>query len=113
MTIMEFITEQDVFDYLGIDYEDDMVTRRVRSLIDAVDSYLAGAIGRDYAIAVSPESLAKAKEVGLMLIGELYDSRGVSGKENSVIRALLSSMLLHLQLDYDNANYEAGEGTMQ
>ena len=70
---MEFITEQDCYDYLGIDYADDMVSRRVRALIDAMDSYLTGAIGRDYAIAVSPESLAKARELGLMLIGELYD----------------------------------------
>lgn len=98
---MEFIAEQDVLDYLGIDYADDMVMRRVRALIDTVDSYLTGAIGRDYAAAVSPESLAKAREVGLMLIGELYDNRGVEGKERSVIRVLLSSMLLHLQLDYD------------
>ena len=98
---MEFIAEQDVLDYLGIDYADDMVLRRVRALIDTVDSYLTGAIGTDYAVAVSPESLATAREVGLMLIGELYDSRGLEGKERSVIRVLLSSMLLHLQLDYD------------
>lgn len=98
---MEFITEQDVFDYLGVDYADDMISRRVRALIETVDSYLTGAVGKDYAIAVGPESLAKAKEVGLMLIGELYDNRGVEGKERSVIRTLLSSMLLHLQLDYE------------
>lgn len=98
---MEFITEQDVLDYLGVDYADDMVSRRVRALIDAVDSYLTGAIGNDYAVAVGPESLAKAREVGLMLIGELYDNRGAGSKERSVIRVLLSSMLLHLQLDYD------------
>ena len=101
---MEFIAEQDVLDYLGIDYADDMVSRRVRALIDTVDSYLTGAIGRDYAAAVSPESLAKAREVGLMLIGELYDNRGVEGKERSVIRVLLSSMLLHLQLEFDFSN---------
>ena len=98
---MEFITEQDVLDYLGIDFADEMVSRRVRALIDTVDSYLTGAIGMDYAAAVGPESLAKAREVGLMLIGELYDNRGMEGKERSVIRVLLSSMLLHLQLDYD------------
>lgn len=98
---MEFITEQDVLDYLGVDYADEMVLRRIRALIDTVDSYLTGAIGTDYATAVGPESLAKAREVGLMLIGELYDNRGMEGKERSVIRVLLSSMLLHLQLDYD------------
>lgn len=98
---MEFITEQDVYDYLGIDYEDDMTSRRVRSLINAVDSYLIGAIGPDYAIAVGPESLAKARELALMLIGELYETRGTSAKETGVIRTLLSSMLLQLQLDYE------------
>ena len=99
---MEFISEQDVLDYLGIDYADDMVMRRVRGLLNAIDSYLAGAIGRDYAIAVTPESLAKAKEIGLMLIGELYDGRGGTGKERTVVRTLLSSMMLHLQLDFEN-----------
>lgn len=99
---MEFITEQDCYDYLGIDYADDMVSRRVRALIDAMDSYLTGAIGRDYAIAVTPESLAKAKEVGLILIGELYDGRGASAKERAVVRTLLSSMMLHLQLDFES-----------
>lgn len=103
---MEFITEQDVFDYLGIDYADDMASRRVRALIDTVDSYLTGAIGKDYAIAVTPESLAKAKELGLMLIGELYDSRGATGKERAVVRTILSSMMLQLQLDFE-------EGSMQ
>ena len=99
---MDFISEQDVYDYLGIDYADDMVSRRVRGLLTAVDSYLTGAIGADYAVAVTPESLAKAKELGLMLIGELYDGRGGTGKERTVVRAILSSMLLQLQLDFEN-----------
>ena len=104
---MDFITEQDVYDYLGIDYADEMVSRRVRGLITAIDSYLTGAIGKDYAIAVTPESLAKAKELGLMLIGELYDGRGGTGKERTVVRTILSSILLHLQLDFEN--YEGSD----
>ena len=99
---MDFISEQDIYDYLGIDYADEMVARRVRGLLMAIDSYLTGAIGEDYAVAVSPESLAKAKEMGLMLIGELYDGRGGTGKERTVVRTLLSSMMLHLQLDFEN-----------
>ena len=99
---MDFISEQDIYDYLGIDYADDMVSRRVRGLLMAIDSYLTGAIGRDYATAVTPESLAKAKEIGLMLIGELYDGRGGTGKERTVVRTLLSSMMLHLQLDFED-----------
>ncbi len=99
---MDFISEQDVYDYLGIDYADEMVARRVQGLLMAIDSYLTGAIGEDYAVAVSPESLSKAKEIGLMLIGELYDSRGGMGKERAVVRTLLSSMMLHLQLDFEN-----------
>lgn len=104
---MDFISEQDVYDYLGIDYADDMVARRVRGLLTAIDSYLTGAIGQDYAIAVTPESLAKAKELGLMLIGELYDGRGGTGKERTVVRTILSSMMLHLQLDFEGS----GEGS--
>ena len=102
---MDFLIDQDVYDYLGIDYPDEMVARRVRSLIAAVDAYLVGAIGRDYAIAVGPESLAKAKEVGLMLIVELYENDASSAKERSTIRNLLSSMLLQLQLDFEESRY--------
>ena len=102
---VDFLIDQDVYDYLGIDYPDEMVARRVRSLIAAVDAYLIGAIGRDYAIAVGPESLAKAKEVGLMLIAELYEKDASSAKERSTIRNLLSSMLLQLQLDFEESRY--------
>lgn len=100
---MVFITEQDVFDYLGIDYADDMTSRRVKALIDTIDAYLTGAIGENYAAIIGPNGLAKAREIGLMLIGELYDSRGATDKERSVIRSLLSSMMLQLQLDYEES----------
>lgn len=98
---MDFLTTQDAFDYLAIDYADEVVTRRVNALIEAVDSYLQGAIGKDYVFTVSQENLAKAREIGLMLIGELYENRGSTQKERSAVRALLSSMLLQLQLDYE------------
>lgn len=98
---MDFLIDQDVYDYLGIDYADEMVARRVRGLLAAVDAYLTGAIGRDYAIAVGPENLAKAREVALMLIGELYEGVGSSAKERAVVRTLLSSLLLQLQLDFE------------
>lgn len=96
---MEFLTEQDVLDYLSLDYPDEVVLRRIRSLIAAVDSYLQGAIGKDYAIAVEPESLAMAREIGLMLIAELYENRSATQKERAVVRTLLSSMLLQLQIE--------------
>lgn len=98
---MDFITEQDVFDYLGIDYADDVAYRRAQSLIQTVDAYLTGAIGLNYASLVGPEELSKAREIGLMLIGELYEGRGATDKERAVIRVLLSSMLMQLQLDYE------------
>ena len=98
---MDFLTEQDVLDYLAIDYADETVMRRVQALLAAVDAYLQGAIGRDYAVAVSPANLAKAREIGLMLIGELYENRTATQKERAVMSVLLSSMMTQLQLDYE------------
>lgn len=105
---MDFITEQDVLDYLSIDYADETVMRRVQALIAAVDAYLEGAIGSDFMFMVSQTNLAKAREIGLMLIGELYENRTATQKERAVMSVLLSSMLTQLQLDYEEgaANYE-------
>lgn len=105
---MDFITEQDVLDYLCIDYADEAVMRRVQALIGAVDAYLEGAIGSDFMFMVSQANLAKAREIGLMLIGELYENRTATQKERAVMSVLLSSMLTQLQLDYEEgaADYE-------
>ena len=39
---------QEVKDYLGIDYDDDMVNRRLNNLIKVAESFLKGAIGKSF-----------------------------------------------------------------
>ena len=38
-------TTQEVMDYLGIDYADEMVTRNIERTITVADAYLKGAVG--------------------------------------------------------------------
>ena len=92
---------QDVFDYLGIDYADDMVTRRVTSLISLADGYLVSAVGENYMERLSASQLDKVKEISLMLIGDLYSTRGHSAKEEASARRLYQNLLLHMQIDYE------------
>lgn len=92
---------QDVYDYLGIDYADDMVTRRVTALISLADGYLISAVGRDYMSKLSPDQMDKVRELSLMLIADLYSMRGHSVKEESAARRLFQNMLLHMQIDYE------------
>jgi len=102
------IEVQDVFDYLGIDYADDMVIRRVTALISLADGYLVSAVGRKYLSRLPAEALEHVRELSLMLIADLYDMRGHSAKEEAQARRLYQNMLLHLQLDYES---EGGEGS--
>ena len=95
------IDVQDVYDYLGIDYADDMVMRRISALISIADGYLISAIGKDYLNKLSVEQIDKVKELSLMLIGDLYSSRGHSVKEETAARRLYMNMLLHLQIEYE------------
>lgn len=97
------IDVQDAFDYMGIDYADDMVTRRVTSLISLAESYLESAIGKDYMHRLDAGVLDKVKELSLMLIADLYTLRGHSVKEEASARRLFSSMLLQLQIDYEGS----------
>lgn len=92
---------QDAFDYLGIDYADDMITRRVSALIALSDGYLISAIGKDYMQRLSASELDKVRELSLMLIADLYSLRGHSAKEEASARRLFASMLLQLQIDYE------------
>lgn len=95
------VETQDVFDYLAIDYADDMITRRVNALVSLADGYLISAVGSDYLTKLSADQLDKVKELSLMLIADLYSMRGHSAKEEAAARRLFQNMLLHLQIDYE------------
>lgn len=88
------VQTQDVFDYLGIDYADDMVNANVNLAISTADAYLKGAVGADY-----PVEDPRAKELALIFIADLYDNRGMLEKTSTNVRRLVDDFLLQLRLE--------------
>ena len=87
-------TTQEVMDYLGIDYTDEMVTRNINRLIQTANSWLKGAIGTDY-----PADDPRAKELALIVISDLYDNRGTVEKVSGNVRRLVDDFALQLRLE--------------
>lgn len=87
-------TTQEVMDYLGIDYADEMVTRNIERTITVADAYLKGAVGKNY-----PIDDPRAKELALIFISDLYDNRGMIEKVNGNIRRLVDDFMLQLRLE--------------
>lgn len=87
-------TVNEVLDYLGIDYADDMITRNVERAISTADAYLKGSIGESY-----PTDDPRAKELALIFIADLYDNRGMIEKVSGNIRRLVDDFSLQLRLE--------------
>lgn len=88
------ITQQDVFDYLGIDYADDVITRNVNRIIKTTNSFLIGSLGKGY-----PVNDPRVKELALMIAMDLYDNRGLSDKVSANMRRLADDLALQLRLE--------------
>lgn len=90
------LTQQDVLDYLGIDYVDDMIKRNIDRTISTADYILKGSIGKDY-----PVEDPRVKELALIIAGDLYDNRGltVAANVSANTRKLVDDMSLQLRLE--------------
>ena len=88
------VQAQDVYNYLGIDIVDTMVTANVTRAIATADAYLKGAVGADY-----PIEDPLAKELALIFIADLYDNRGMLEAVNKNVRRLVDDFLLQLRLE--------------
>lgn len=91
----------EVKDYLCIDFEDDSTDRLLNRLITTADLYMQGAIGVDY-----PKEDPRAKQIGLLLIADLYDNRGMSEKVSNSVRNLVSDFILQLQMELRRKYYD-------
>lgn len=87
-------TVQDILDYLGYDYADDMIKRNIERSIKVADSYLKGSIGKNY-----PLDDPRAKELALIVISDLYDNRGITEKVSGNVRRLVDDFSLQLRLE--------------
>ena len=87
-------TVQDVLDYLGYDYVDDMIKRNIERSIKVADSYLKVSIVKNY-----PLDDPRAKELALIVISDLYDNRGITEKVSGNVRRLVDDFSLQLRLE--------------
>lgn len=94
-------TNQEVLDYLGIDYTDEVIDRNVERCIKTADAYLKGSIGKDY-----PEEDPRVKELALIFISDLYDNRGMIEKVAGNVRRLVDDMSLQLRLELRSSGTE-------
>ncbi|MEY8366091.1 head-tail connector protein [Anaerovoracaceae bacterium 41-7] len=88
------LTVEEVSEYLGIDYVDEMVTANLSRLISTADAYLKSSIGEHY-----PVADPKAKELGLIIISDLYDNRGINDTVSSNTRKLVNDLSWQLRLE--------------
>lgn len=90
------VTVDDLKNYLGLDIVDDMITANLNRSLKTADAYLVGSIGVDY-----PKDDPRAKELILVVAGELYENRGMmlSGSVSNTTRKLVDDLSLQLRLE--------------
>lgn len=92
---VEVLTEAELRDYLGIDYDEDrMVRNNVASAIVLADAYLKGAIGDDY-----PTEDPRAKELAKIVAADIYNNRGITEKIAYTVRKLVKDFELQLRME--------------
>ena len=87
---------REALDYLGIDAEDDMIINNINRQIEVADRHLKAAVGDDY-----PADDPRMKEVALMIVGELYDKRTLSAKEENRINSLARLYMRQIRLEME------------
>lgn len=88
------VTVEDVKNYLGIDYADNMVESNIARMIKTSDSYLKGSIGDPY-----PDDDPRAVELALIIIADLYNNRDLSDRVTANTRRLVDDMSLQLRCE--------------
>lgn len=86
-------TIEEVKDYLGIDFDDNVSDRNITRFIDVAESYLKGAISK------LPEDDERVKQLALFIIEKLYDRGSYSVKENSAIEKMTNDFIMQLQCE--------------
>ena len=86
----------DLKNYLGIDYVDEMITANLERSLKTADAFLMGSIGINY-----PKDDARAEELTLVVASELYENRGMmlSGSVSNTTRKMVDDLSLQLRLE--------------
>ena len=95
------VSVDEVKDYLGIDYADEMIALNINRAIKTADAYLKGSIGENY-----PTDDPRAKELALIIISDLYDNRGFNSTVSGNTRRLVDDLSLQLRLELRRGSNE-------
>lgn len=86
------LTLEEVKAELGIDYTDNKTDSRLNRYILVADAWLKGAVGDNY-----PKDDARAKQLALLIIEDLFDRNTNNVKENITINKLKQDFIMQLQ----------------
>ena len=92
--VITVVSVDEVKNYLGIDYADEMIALNINRVIKSADAYLKGSIGENY-----PTDDPRAKELALIIISDLYDNRGLQTTISGNTRRLVDDLSLQLRLE--------------
>lgn len=94
---MSMPTTGELFNYLGIDYADEVVTYNVEKAAATARRTLLGAVGEDVEELLPDDE--RVEELIKIYTDDLYSERGVSAKVSGATRKLVQSMELQLKLE--------------
>lgn len=93
----DMLTDEEVLNFLGIDYADDMIKSNISMMKSAAASFLNSSIGENG----DPED-ARAKMIALAVIADMYDNRtynDYANKTSIAVRNLINDFSLQLRLE--------------
>ncbi len=86
-------TIEEVKDYLGIDFDDEVSIRNIQRFILFTETYLKGGISN------LPKDDERVKQLALFIIEILYDRGSYNAKENVMIEKLKNDLFMQLQCE--------------
>lgn len=99
-------TIQDALFYLGIDYEDEMVTANVRRALATATKRLHGAVGPDVLEYLPGD--ARITELVLIYTREAYDADSLTDKARAALNRIKADLEPQLRLELLAAKEAAG-----
>lgn len=90
-------TLEEILQYLGIDYADDMIAANVERAMKTAVATLHGSVGEDVETLMPDDP--RTKELVLIYTDDLYTNRGVSAKVSGATRRSVFDMEWQLRLE--------------
>ena len=91
-------TIDDLIEYLGIDYPDDLIKRNIARALSSAAQLVRGSIGQDVETLLPDDP--RVHELACIYAADLYNRRELdSAKTSNAVRRLVQTMELQLQTE--------------